>query len=91
MLPFMAIESLKTIIQTAGGQTALAALLRAKLPHRPLRQSHICNWLNSRNPDQMPPADYVPALASIAHDLGLSLSGRDLRPDLYPFEGRKAA
>jgi hypothetical protein len=87
----MAIESLKTIIQTAGGQTALAALLRAKLPHRPLRQSHICNWLNSRNPDQMPPADYVPALASIAHDLGLSLSGRDLRPDLYLFEGRKAA
>jgi len=87
----MAIESLKKIIDAAGGQTALAALLRAKLPHRPLRQSHVCNWLCSRNPDQMPPADYVPALESIAHDLGLSLSGRDLRPDLYPFEGQQAA
>ena len=87
----MAIESLKTIIQGAGGQTALAALLRAKLPHRPLRQSPICNWLNSRNPDQMPPADYVPALESIAHDLGLSLSGRDLRPDLYPVDRQEAA
>lgn len=87
----MALESLKTIIETAGGQTALAALLCTKLPDRHIRQSHVCNWLNSRNPDQMPPADYVPALASIAHDLGLSLSGRDLRPDLYPFEGRKVA
>jgi len=87
----MAIESLKKIIQTAGGQTALADLLCAKLPARRIRQSHVCNWLNSRNPDQMPPADYVPALESIAHDLGLSLSGRDLRPDLYPVDGRRAA
>ncbi len=87
----MALVTLKKIIEAAGSQTALAALLCAKLPARHIRQSHICNWLNSRNPDQMPPADYVPALESIARDLGLSMSGRDLRPDLYPFEGRAAA
>ena len=42
-------------------------------------------------PSQMPPADYVPALESSAHDLGLSLSGRDLRPDLYPVDRQEAA
>lgn len=39
----------------------------------------------------MPPADYVPALVSIAHDLGLSISGRDLRPDIYPDGWQDAA
>lgn len=87
----MATKTLKQIIDAAGGQTALAGLISQKLRGRLIRQSHVGNWLKSRNADQMPPAEYVPALVSIAHDLGLSIYGRDLRPDIYPDGWQDAA
>ena len=53
----MAIESLKKIIQTAGGQTALADLLCAATGLGAFASRTSATGFNSRNPDQMPPAD----------------------------------
>ena len=56
----MSIESLQKAVGIMGGQAATARALSTL--ERKLAQAHIWNWLNSKNPDQMPPAEYCPAI-----------------------------
>jgi DNA-binding transcriptional regulator YdaS (Cro superfamily) len=73
----MSIESLQKAVGILGGQTATAKALSRS--GRKISQTHIWNWLNSPNPDQMPPSDYCP-------DIELATNGRvtceQLRPDV---------
>ena len=71
----MAIEFLKEAVKRAGGQTALARALST--PERKLIQGNVQKWLNSPNPDRMPPAEYCPA---IERQFGIRCE--DMRPDV---------
>ena len=68
----MSIDALQKAVDEAGGQTALAASIG-----RGLKQSHVWAWLNSKNPDQMPPAEYCPAI-----EKATGVRCEDLRPDI---------
>lgn len=68
----MSIESLQKAVDKAGGQTALAALVG-----RGVKQSHVWAWLNSVNPDHMPPAEYCPAI-----EKATGVPCEELRPDI---------
>lgn len=65
----------------AGGQAHLARGIRQRLRDSKVSQPHVYKWLNSPNPDQMPPADVVLAIADF---LEYRMTPHDLRPDLYP-------
>lgn len=56
----MSIEHLQRAIAILGGQSALARAVST--PKRKILQPHVYKWLNSPNPDQMPPAEYCPAI-----------------------------
>lgn len=73
----MCIESLQKAIRIAGSQTALAAALST--PERRLVQANIWKWLNSPNPERMPPAEYCP---DIERATGGAVTCEDLRPDV---------
>jgi DNA-binding transcriptional regulator YdaS (Cro superfamily) len=70
----MAIEPLKKAVQLLGGQTATA-----KAVGRGIVQAHVWKWLNSPNPDVMPPAEYCPA---IERATGGAVRCEELRPDV---------
>ena len=70
----MSLEPLKHAIALIGGQTATA-----KAIGRGLKQANIWNWLHSPNPDQMPPAEYCPA---IERATGGAVRCEYLRPDV---------
>lgn len=73
----MSIESLKQAIQIIGGQTATARVLSR--PGRQLAQANVWKWLNSPNPDLMPPAEYCPALERATQG---AVKCEALRPDV---------
>lgn len=60
-----------------GNQTRLAEVLSS--PTKKISQAHVWNWLNSTNPDKMPPAEYCPA---IERATGGQVLCEDLRPDV---------
>ena len=70
----MSIQTLQRAVEFLGGQTATARAIG-----RNLKQAHVYKWLNSPNPDLMPPAEYCPAIER-------ATAGRfrceDLRPDV---------
>lgn len=70
----MNIEALKTAIDAAGGQTALARAIGKS-------QGHISQWLRR---------EYVPAEEVLKIEAATGVSRHDLRPDLYPREGEAA-
>ena len=57
-----------------GGQTATA-----KAVGRGIKQPHVHGWLNSPNPDLMPPAEYCPAIERATAG---QVRCEDLRPDV---------
>jgi DNA-binding transcriptional regulator YdaS (Cro superfamily) len=71
----MAIESLRHAVQIAGGQTALARALST--PERRLIQANVQKWLNSPNPEKMPPAEFCPAI-----ERATGVTCESLRPDV---------
>jgi DNA-binding transcriptional regulator YdaS (Cro superfamily) len=71
----MAIEFLKEAVKRAGGQTALARALSTT--ERKLIQGNVQKWLNSPNPDRMPPAEYCPAIERL-----FGIRCEDMRPDV---------
>lgn len=77
-------ESLKQAVDIAGGQAQLARGIRERVADSKISQPHVYKWLNSPNPDQMPPADVVLAIADF---LEYQMTPHDLRPDLYPNPG----
>lgn len=80
----MSMESLLQAVDFAGGQAQLARGIRERIPGSKISQPHVYKWLNSPNPDQMPPADVVLAIADF---LEYRMTPHDLRPDLYPNPG----
>ena len=83
----MSTETLKILVNAAGGQSGLARMITEKLPHMKVRQSHVWHWCTSTG--RVPPGDYIPVLEAIAKDLGLTITGRDIRPEIYPAPSRK--
>lgn len=77
-------ESLQKAVDLAGGQAQLARGIRERIPGSKISQPHVYKWLNSPNPDQMPPADVV---LPISVFLEYRMTPHDLRPDLYPNPG----
>ena len=71
-LVLMSIEALQIAVEKAGGQTALATKIG-----RGIRQAHVWGWLNSKNPEEMPPAEYCPAI-----EKATGVRCEDLRPDI---------
>lgn len=71
----MAIEFLLEAVKRAGGQTALARALSTN--GRRLIQANVQKWINSPNPDRMPPAEYCP---DIERQFGIRCE--DMRPDV---------
>lgn len=76
----MSRETLSQAVKRLGGQAALAAQIRARLPDSRVEQGHVWKWLNNCKAP-VPPAEYVLAI-SAATDW--ELRPHDLRPDLYP-------
>lgn len=74
-------QSLQKAVDLAGGQAQLARGIRERIPGSKISQPHVYKWLNSPNPDQMPPADMV---LPIADFLEYRMTPHNLRPDLYP-------
>lgn len=70
----MSIEHLHRAVTILGGQTATARAIG-----RNLKQAHIYKWLNSPNPDVMPPAEYCPAIERATKGV---VRCEDLRPDV---------
>lgn len=73
----MSIESLQKAIEILGGQSATARAVST--PSRKIGQPNVYKWLNSPNPDQMPPAEYCPA---IERATGGKVRCEELRPDV---------
>lgn len=74
-------ESLQQAVDLAGGQAQLARGIRERVPGSKISQPHVYKWLNSPNPDQMPPAEVVLAMADF---LEYRMTPHELRADLYP-------
>lgn len=70
-------EALKRAISIVGSQAALAEQL-AKALQRPIRQSHVSNWLNRDS--QVTPAE---ACMHIQHLTRGGVEAADLRPDIF--------
>jgi len=73
----MAIDALNKAIFLLNGQTGLARAISRS--DRPITQAHVWNWLNSKNPDVMPPAEYCPAIERATAG---QVKCEDLRPDV---------
>lgn len=74
----MSIEHLQKAVEILGGQTATAQAIGRSIG-RDLKQAHVYAWLNSPNPDLMPPAEYCPALERATRG---AVRCEDLRPDV---------
>lgn len=72
--------SLIKSVQLAGGQVALAAKVRARIPGSKVAQAYVWAWLHS-NKSPMPPAEYVLA---ICDSVEWQVTPHELRPDIYP-------
>ena len=76
----MSKETLSKVVKHVGGQVALAAAIRERMPDCRVEQGHVWKWLNTcRAP--VPPAEYVLAISSAT---AWTYRPHDLRPDLYP-------
>lgn len=64
---------LKTAVDAAGGQSALARLLSTE--QKAVRQGHVWAWLNRQRP--------VPAEHVLAIETATGVSRHDLRPDVF--------
>lgn len=73
----MANDALNTAISILKGQTGLARAISQ--PNKVITQAHVWGWLNSPNRDQMPPAEYCPAIERATDGL---VRCEDLRPDV---------
>lgn len=76
----MSKQILLEAVGLAGGQTELAAGIRARKPDSKVSQAHVWKWLN-RSATEVPPAEYVLA---ISEAIGWKLTPHQLRPDIYP-------
>lgn len=72
--------SLNRAVELAGGQVALAAVIREEVPDSKVIQGHIWKWLNLSK-EEVPPAEYVIA---IARGLKWAITPHQLRGDIYP-------
>lgn len=75
--------ALKKAVRLAGGQAPLAAKL-AEIMGKPIKQAHVWNWLNRDS--QLPGEACIPVEKAVSGQV----TRQDLRPDLYPREGRAA-
>ncbi len=73
-------ENLQKAVDLAGGQTRLAASVRARMPGSKVGQVHVWWWLNEMK-TASPPAEYV---LPICDAIGWKITPHELRPDLYP-------
>lgn len=64
----------------AGGQTHLAAGIRARIPGSKISQVTVWGWINDMKAP-CPPAEVVLPICDL---LGYRIRPHDLRPDLYP-------
>lgn len=71
---------LQKAVEMAGGQTKLAAGIRARMPGSKVGQVHVWWWLNELK-TACPPAEYV---LPICDTLDWRITPHELRPDLYP-------
>jgi len=71
----MNIQHLQKAVDIAGGQTALAIALSHS--GRAIKQAHVWNWLNSKSPENSPPAEYCPDIERIT-----GVACESLRPDV---------
>jgi DNA-binding transcriptional regulator YdaS (Cro superfamily) len=72
--------SLIKAVELAGGQVALANVIREEVPESKVIQGHVWKWLNLSK-EEVPPAEYVIA---ISRGLGWQITPHELRADLYP-------
>ena len=75
------INALQHAIAVADGQTSLALKLTEHFlalgSDRRVTQANVWSWLNSKNPDLMPPAEYCPAIERVT-----GVPCETLRPDI---------
>ena len=71
---------LRRVIELVGGQVALAAAIRQRIPGCKVSQAHVWKWLN-RAKCPVPPAEYVCAMAEA---VDYEVTPHQLRPDVYP-------
>lgn len=71
---------LEEAVRVAGGQTALAVALSAKL-ERKIRQGQIWKWM--RSPAGGPPPEYVRAISQVTQERGEPVTVYELRPDVF--------
>lgn len=64
-------------MQILGGQAALARAVSTQT--KTIHQPNVYKWLNSPNPDQMPPAEYCPAIERATNG---EVRCEDLRGDI---------
>lgn len=77
----MSKETLQKAVNLAGGQTRLAAGVRARMPvGSKVGQVHVWGWLNDLK-SACPPAEYV---LPICDTVAWKITPHELRPDLYP-------
>lgn len=77
-------EALQRAVDAAGGQAKLARMLNETAPHKPpVSQALIWDWLNRA--ERVATAERVLDIEKVT-----GVSRHELRPDLYPREGRAA-
>lgn len=76
----MSKQSLEKAVALAGGQAALAAGIRQRMPGAKVSQAHVWKWLN-RVKGPVPPGDYVIAISGA---VDFRVTPHELRGDLYP-------
>lgn len=76
----MSKDNLIRAVNLAGGQVALAAGIRARMPGCKAGQGLVWKWINQTQ-SNVPPADYVLA---ICDTVGWKVTPHELRPDIYP-------
>ncbi|TNE75515.1 MAG: hypothetical protein EP334_10205 [Gammaproteobacteria bacterium] len=87
----MSKEAIQKCVDLAGGQTALAELMKPHLPPHlasSFRQGHLWGWLNRERISPVPPSDYVPAM-SLA--VGGAVPKHEIRPDIFAAPGDQDA
>lgn len=76
----MSKETLQKAVEFAGGQTRLAAGIRARISGSKVSQVHVWGWLNDLK-SACPPAEYV---LPICDTVDWRITPHEMRPDLYP-------
>ena len=78
----MSKNNLIAAVEVMGSQTALAEALRAD-GHHHIKQQHIFNWLTSKRPELMPPAEFCRSIEAATQAKGMPISRYELRPDVF--------